>query len=152
MLVDVKMYEAKFLGMPLGREESSGAKKGKLIRSPEPEMFGDIGEMDAKKDSPTYGMKSCIVGKTYTLDQWKLAKYGAAFEVVKEVKGYVIDDGRTDEVEAIARKQYQKESAERRAKNEAEALKVTDKASAEKIAADEKEKSDAIAAKKGKKK
>ena len=113
MLIEVKQYEAKFIGMPVGREPSIGPKKGKLIRSQESANLGDVGDMDARKDSPTYGNRTCVVGKLYELDQWQLDKYGAAFEVLKELKGYVIDDGRTDEVEELARKQYKKDAQDR---------------------------------------
>ncbi len=146
-LIEVKKYEAKFLGMPIGREPSVGAKKGKIIRSTAPEILGDVGDLDGKKDSPTYGYKSCVVGKTYILDQWQIAKYGAAFEVGKEVKGYVIDDGRTDEVEELARKQYKKDSADRAAKEEADRLKELKKEEAERLADEKKTLDDAIAAK-----
>jgi len=147
MLIEVIKHECTFLGMPLGREESKNGKKGKLIYSQESEVFGDVGEMDAKKDSPSFGQKVCKVGKTYVLDQWQYAKYGAAFEKGKEVKGYVIDDGRTDEEEALARKLAKEATAKRKAAEEAETKKEQDKAEKERIAAGKKALDDAIAAK-----
>ena len=150
-LLEVKKYKATFLGMPTGREGSKGGKKGKLIRSPDPANLGDVGEMDARKDSPLYGQRSCVVGKTYVLDQWQLAKYGAAFEVEKEVDGYVIDDGRTDEVEALARKKYQKESRDRLAAEEAARLKVLKDEEKKRLAEQKKVLDDAIAAKEAEK-
>lgn len=133
-LIAVKKFEAEFIGMPIGREPTSASgKKGKLIRSKEPEILGEVGEVDATQGSPTYGLRVCVVGKRYVLDQWQIGKFGAAFDVdkAKEVKGYVFDDGRLSDDEAKRIAKQKADAAEaivgRKIKEEAKVAKELSK-------------------------
>lgn len=149
-ILEVKKFEAKFIGMPLGREPSAGGKKGKLIYSPDNAVFMDIGELDADKNSVTFGKKVCKVGKTYILDQWQIQKYGAAFDLAskKEVKGYVLNDGETDDEAEAARQKARLEAAKMRQAEEAARQEELKKLERERIALEKKQLEEGIAAKK----
>lgn len=138
-MLEVKVYEVKFLGMPVGRDD-----KRNLVRSKQNMIIHGIGEKDADESSPTYGKIVCKVGKTYKARDFQLKLYGGAFDMknMKEVDSYVIDDEEDDETANKVHQEERKKRAAAAAKAEEKKRKEAEdeaekRAKAEKKAAEE---------------